>query len=80
MNNPNVPIKIFASPRARRSDDHRDETRVVDLIGREVLPKAKKAAYHSVSVKNPPRGGRGAKKPDRLPTEARHLYGGGEEN
>lgn len=51
MSNQDVPIKIFASPRrAQRTYDRQDESRVADVIRRDVLPKAK-ADYHSVSVK-----------------------------
>lgn len=45
-----ISIKVFGSQKGRRTYDRQDEQKVIDVIQRELLPKAK-ADYHSVSVK-----------------------------
>lgn len=50
MSKQDIPIKVFGSPRAQKSYDLQDESRITNVIRREVLAKAK-VSYHSVSVK-----------------------------
>ena len=50
MSNQDIPITVFASPRKQKTYDRQDESRVVDLIRRNVLAKTK-VDYFSVSVK-----------------------------
>jgi hypothetical protein len=45
-----VPIRVFASTENFRTYDSRDESQVVDIIRKQVLPR-EKAEYHSVNVK-----------------------------
>ncbi len=46
----NIKIKIFASPRAFRKHDTKDEERIADIVRKEILTR-EKAKHHSVKVK-----------------------------
>jgi hypothetical protein len=49
-NSSDIPIKIFASPKAQKTYDRRDEEKIANVVRTQVLPKAK-VPYYSVSVK-----------------------------